>query len=229
MVWALLLALACGEKVAPLGGMAAGDSGSSVGDSGQVETDTGAGAGDSGEPGPACDPFEPSGVTSEVVLSSADWAVDDARTDANPLKGFITSYLWAEPSNDFPDTMEFLYLPMSDLWGADGETFDASLEPLMTAAAERSHHVVLRVYLDYPSKPSGVPSYLSDVVECVPYTEHGGGCSPDYENPELREAILGLIAALGHRYDGDPRLGFVQIGLLGFWGEWPSQMNGLLG
>ena len=22
------------------------------------------------------------------------------------------------------------------------------------------------------------------------------------------------------RYDGDPRIGFVQLGLLGFWGEW---------
>jgi hypothetical protein len=29
-----------------------------------------------------------------------------------------------------------------------------------------------------------------------------------------------LIAALGQRYDEQPRVAFIQLGLLGFWGEW---------
>ncbi len=40
-----------------------------------------------------------------------------------------------------------LYIPMNDVWGPDGETFDTGLEPLMVAAAERGHHLVLRVLL----------------------------------------------------------------------------------
>jgi hypothetical protein len=28
------------------------------------------------------------------------------------------------------------------------------------------------------------------------------------------------IAALGSRYDGDPRIAFITAGLLGTWGEW---------
>jgi len=142
------------------------------------------------------------------------------RTQNNPLKGFMTSYLWGEPYNDFPDQMEFLYIPLSELWDASGETLDSGLEPLLVAAEGRGHHVVLRVFLDYPNRPSGLPEYLADVVSCTPYSEHGGGCSPDYEHPALQEAMFGLIAALGERYDGDTRLGFVQVGLLGFWGEW---------
>ena len=59
-----------------------------------------------------------------------------------------------------------------------------------------------------------------NLVSCETYPDLGGGCSPDYDNPELLAAMLGLIEALGSRYDGDPRLGFVQVGLLGFWGEW---------
>ena len=200
------MALGCGEKQ----GLPAG---ASIEDSGINGMDT-------GEQPPECDPFVASNVTSEVDLNVTEWVRDDTRTDDNPLKGFITSYLWGEPVNGFPDAMEFLYLPMSSLWDADGETLDAGLEPLMAAAEARDHHVVLRVYLDYPTKAAGLPAYLEGVVGCSPYEEHGGGCSPDYEHPELKAAILGLIGALGDRYDGDPRMGFIQVGLLGFWGEW---------
>ena len=36
----------------------------------------------------------------------------------------------------------------------------------------------------------------------------------------VNDAMVGLVEALGARYDADPRLGFMQLGLLGFWGEW---------
>jgi len=132
----------------------------------------------------------------------------------------MTSYLWGTPVTDFPDQMEFLYLPMNELWGADGETLEEGLEPHLAAAEGRAHHVVLRVYIDYPALPPGLPEYLADAVSCLPYTDHGGGCSPDYDHPELVSAMAGLVEAMGARYDGDPRIGFVQVGLLGFWGEW---------
>ena len=44
--------------------------------------------------------------------------------------------------------------------------------------------------------------------------------SPDYDDPALRAAIDGFVAALGERYDGDARIGYLQAGLVGFWGEW---------
>jgi hypothetical protein len=44
--------------------------------------------------------------------------------------------------------------------------------------------------------------------------------TPDYANPKLRAVLLRFIAALGRKYDGDPRLGFITAGLLGGWGEW---------
>jgi len=80
--------------------------------------------------------------------------------------------------------------------------------------------VVMRVFIDYPSRDSGLPEYLQETVSCEPYTEHGGGCSPDYSDPLLQQAILDLIAKFGERYNGDPRIGFIQVGILGFWGEW---------
>jgi len=209
----LVLALGCGGSAGSLTIAAPVDTG--AGDDVNHDPDV-----DTGQADSECDPFRPSAVTSEYALATTEWRTDQSRTDDNPLKGFLTSYLWSEPANDFPDSMEFLYLPMSSLWDASGDTFDAGLEPLLDAAEARAHHVVLRVYLDYPTKPSGVPDYLAETVGCTPYSEHGGGCSPDYEHPDLKAAILEFIGALGERYDGDPRLGFVQVGLLGFWGEW---------
>jgi len=162
----------------------------------------------------------PSTVTHTVVLDPSLLIRDTARTLHNPLKGFLTSYLWGEPVTDFPDQMEFLYLPMNTLWNESGDLLETGLEPYLVAAEERGHHAVLRVFLDYPTRASGVPDYLSSTVSCNPYTDHGGGCSPDYDDPVLVAAMVGLIEALGERYDADPRLGFVQVGLLGFWGEW---------
>ena len=156
----------------------------------------------------------------ELAIDKALLASDISRTAENPLRGFMTSYLWGEPANDFPDQLEYFYLPMMDLWDEDGETLETGLEPHLQDAEARGHHAVVRVYIDYPAVDYGLPDYLSDEVSCQTYEEFGGGCSPDYDNPLLVDAMIGLIEALGEQYDGDPRLGFIQVGLLGFWGEW---------
>ena len=84
----------------------------------------------------------------------------------------------------------------------------------------KGKHVVLRVYIDYPSKPSGLPGSLKDQVKLTRYEDHGGGLSPDYDNPHMVAAMERLIAAMGKRYDKHPRVAVLQLGLLGFWGEW---------
>ena len=152
---------------------------------------------------------------------------DRTVTAGNPLKGFFTSYQWTTPDQRVPHRLEFLYLPFSEVMPtADGPAFDAVLEPFLEASAARNNHMILRFYLDYPGREPGVPAWLSETVDCNPYEEYGGGCSPDYGNPRLQSVLLEFIAALGARYDGDPRLGFVQLGLLGFWGEWHTYPHG---
>jgi hypothetical protein len=118
--------------------------------------------------------------------------------------------------------MEWFYLPLRDLMtGPSTFTFDSGLEPLLNDVASRGHQTVFRVYLDYPSLPTGVPQFLIDGGLLMrPYTDYGGGQSPDYDDPALVAALQAFIAALGARYDGDPRVAFLTEGLLGFWGEW---------
>lgn len=164
--------------------------------------------------------------SSKSETQSVEFTYDRAATAGNPLKGMMSSYLWSEPHNDLPHSLEFIYIPLKSLVaGLDTYTFEVGLEPYLQAAKSRGNHVVMRVFIDYPNREYGLPTYLEELVTCSPYSEYGGGCSPDYSNPHLQSAILNFILEFGHRYDGDNRLGFIQMGLLGYWGEWHTFPN----
>lgn len=139
----------------------------------------------------------------------------------NPLKGFLP---YAGTYTSFPHSMEWGYLPLRSLMSG-ATNFDwTALDNLLNGIAGRGHQAVFRIYLDYPSKPTGIPQYLLETgLKTHAYTDYGNAhtsVSPDYENALLRQALTNFIAALGARYDGDPRVGFITVGLLGFWGEW---------
>jgi len=137
----------------------------------------------------------------------------------NPLKGWCP-YTDAGPIRQ-PYSMVFLYAPWKWLEPEDGRfAFEQWERRDWSVLAAQGKHVVLRVYIDYPSSPSGLPDWLNKEVKSTPYTEHGGGVSPDYDNPRMVAAMERLIAAMGRRYDRNPRVAFIELGLLGFWGEW---------
>ncbi|MFI6793099.1 DUF4832 domain-containing protein [Nonomuraea sp. NPDC050383] len=141
--------------------------------------------------------------------------------DANPLEGFIP---YAGAYTTFPHSMEWFYLPLNAVMTGPDHFDWRALEEQLDAIAARGHQAAFRFYVDYPGKPSGVPEFLRDQgLLTRPYDDFGNdgqSVSPDYDDPNLSAALDRFIAALGRRYDGDPRIGFVQLGLLGFWGEW---------
>ncbi len=167
--------------------------------------------------------------------SPSEWTgMDYAPAPAdNPLKGFMPFYdaygsRNAPIASDFPHSMEWFYVPLRNLMnGPENFTFETGMEPQLQSIASRGHQAVLRVYLDYPTHPSGIPQFLLDQgLEVYPYTFFGNSLrstdsvSPDYDDPRLVAALEAFIAEFGRRYDGDPRIGFITIGLIGFWGEW---------
>lgn len=124
----------------------------------------------------------------------------------------------------FPYSMEWSYLPLRSLMNGPTNFDWSSLEALLASSASREHQTVFRVYLDYPTLPTGIPQYLLNAGLATytydDYDNDGVSLCPDYENPLLDQALTNFIAALGARYDGDPRIAFVELGLLGYWGEW---------
>ncbi len=148
----------------------------------------------------------------------------------NPLKGFVP-YDTASPSQraNFPHSLEWFYVPLAELMPA-AKTFDwAPIEKHLAAIAARGHQAVFRVYLDYPKQAPGTPKFLLAAgVAAHAHTYNGNNgrsVSPDYEDPRLRTALADFIAAFGKKYDGDPRIGFLTVGLLGYWGEWHTAGN----
>ena len=139
----------------------------------------------------------------------------------NPLKGFLP---FEGRYSKFPHSMEWNYVAWKDIQ-TDFDTFNwRPIDGLLRDIASRGHHAAFRIYADYPNKPYGVPDFLSMVARHA-YTDQSNGVdatsySPDYDDPNLVRAMTDTIRALGARYDGDPRIGFITVGFLGFWGEW---------
>lgn len=160
-----------------------------------------------------------------AVLKAEELAPAPSPVD-NPLKGLVP---YADPHRDrFPHSMEFSYLPLSDLMqGMDDFRWD-KLEELLNRVASRGNQTVFRVFLEYPDKTEGIPPFLEraglKVHEYVntntqPFPP-AKVRTPDYQSPLLREALVKFITALGGKYDDEPRIAYIHAGLLGTWGEW---------
>ena len=118
--------------------------------------------------------------------------------------------------------MVFLYVGWDELEPKPGQyAFDKWEQTEWNSPLAKGKRIVFRVILDWPGKSSHVPHWLLESgVKTTHYDDYGGGNSPDYNDPRTVAALEKLITALGKRYDTNPRVGFVQFGMLGFWGEW---------
>jgi hypothetical protein len=140
----------------------------------------------------------------------------------NPLKGWAP-YAFEGQRYALPHTMAFHYVSWRDLEPTEGEYQFTKFERRWETEGSRGRHLILRLYMDYPNQPNALPQWL--ITQGVKQTRYetkevGNGWSPDYEDPRLLAALERLIAKMGTRYNRDPRVAFLQLGTLGFWGEW---------
>jgi hypothetical protein len=137
----------------------------------------------------------------------------------NPLKGWCP-YTNAGPIYQ-PYSMVFQYISWRELEPKQGEYQFEKWERSWDSKLGKNKHIVFRVFIDYPSQRSGLPDWLRQAgVQETDYDDYGGGKSPQYNDEKMLAAMEHLIAALGKRYNTNPRVAFIQLGLLGFWGEW---------
>jgi hypothetical protein len=141
----------------------------------------------------------------------------------NPLKGLVPYQ--GQGAGKFPHSMEFSYLPLAPMSPAEGKWDWAPLEGLLNDVASRRNQTVFRVYLEYPGEPTAVPGWLlAKGVKLTDWRENGVqgqlNRTPDYSDARLEKLLVDFIRAMGQKYDGDPRIGFITGGLIGLWGEW---------
>jgi hypothetical protein len=162
----------------------------------------------------------PASVNARQPLEYAPAPVD------NPLKGLVPYQ--ADVRSFFPHSLEFNYLPYSALVNGYDEFDWSPLEELLDDVAGRGHQAIFRIFLEYPDKHGVIPDFLlNDGLKVHKYLNTNTQPlpparveTPDYEDQSLRRSLRAFIVALGKRYDGDPRIGFITAGLLGAWGEW---------
>lgn len=169
---------------------------------------------------------------------------------SNPHRGFLLwgTTVGADgglPDNHYGASMYQIYVPWREIETAD-EQYDWAgfekrhLEPILKENPNATF--VLRPVADYPDGVSNNISFYFDktegqlerdypkFLELAPlniaahdYSSCGGdgpGRAPEYNSPAMRQQLQQFVQAFGRRYDGDPRITAIHVGLLGFWGEW---------
>jgi hypothetical protein len=181
------------------------------------------------EPAPAVHPIIPILsilacllATHPMPLGAAALTYAPAPPD-NPLKGFVP---YPGDRASFPHSLEWDYTRLSEVMTGPTNFDWSPFERKLNAAAARGCQFYARFYLEWPNRKTGVPQFLFDqgltLRSWTNSQDHppSVNLTPDYEDPRLRAALTNFIHALGARYDGDPRIGFLALGLLGTWGEW---------
>lgn len=132
----------------------------------------------------------------------------------NPGRG---QYLWLDqpatpPGWPLPD----MYLRDYLQWGKDlepvrGQYNFSTLETALARAKARGGRLGFRIMAYCPGCGEVVgPSYIP---------RQAGG-APDWNSEAFLSGWDGLWKALGQRYANDPRIGYIDFGGYGMWGEW---------
>lgn len=165
----------------------------------------------------------------------------------NPHKGFM---LWGttwgpgdEGGNYYGSSVYHIYVPWREVETADQvfdwTTFESNhFAPIL--AVDPQATFVLRLVADYPDgvgtglavhytggqNERDYPLFLEQAPLNITGTNYtscdgdGPGRAPDWNSAAFRTQAVQLVEALGARYDADPRITAIQVGLLGLWGEW---------
>jgi chitodextrinase len=146
----------------------------------------------------------------------------------NPLKGFARFYSPGSDQNTgYPRSLAWSYFGLSEVMtdAADCSKYNwAIVDDALNEIASYGNQAAVRLYMEYPggtgSHPGNAIPHCFDGHVTYRTNTTWGTTSPDYDSPYLLSALSNFIAAFGARYDGDPRIGFIHLGLIGLWGEW---------
>lgn len=154
---------------------------------------------------------------------------------ANPHMGWETFHRTATEDRNLPpwipSTVHYARWGWGELEPEPGKIHNAFLDDVLAATARAGQTLAFRVMCcsSTPGRPYH-PSWLTKVGGRLLQTRHGDGPMlevPDLDDPAVLQAHLDFIARLGARYDGHPGIAHVDLGSVGWWGEWHmSQSSG---
>ncbi len=147
---------------------------------------------------------------------------------ANPGMGWETFHRTAEKDDNLPtwipSTVHYARWGWGTLEPAKGKIDYDFLDGVLKETRESGQQLALRVMCcsSYRGRPYH-PDWLEDIGGKVVMTRYGAGPElevPVLDDPHVLSAHLDFIKRLGDRYDGHPDIDHVDLGTVGWWGEW---------
>ena len=148
---------------------------------------------------------------------------------ANPGIGWETFGYPAKADKNLPagipSTILYVRWGWSTLEPQAGKLNTELLESTLKNARASGQQLALRVKCHNPRKDAAEhPAWLKDVGGRELLVDYGDGPAeiriPDFDDPVVLERHLDFIKRLGAAYDGHPDIARVEVGSIGWWGEW---------
>ncbi|MHC4400816.1 MAG: DUF4832 domain-containing protein [Planctomycetota bacterium] len=146
----------------------------------------------------------------------------------NPEMGWETFHRTADEDKNLPSwipsTVHYARWGWGDLEPTKGRIDYAFLDEALQESRESGQTLAFRAMCcsTTPNRPYH-PKWLKDVGGRIIKTRRRDGPPvevPDLDDPVVLEAHLDFIKRLGARYDGHPDIAHVDLGSVGWWGEW---------
>jgi hypothetical protein len=121
----------------------------------------------------------------------------------NPLKGFRGSF---DKEHEY-STLVKSYIAWNEIESiaSDGVNKIKNVSDKIWSGCEKKNiKFIPRVYLSYPKKKSGWPADMTE---------------GDFTSDQFKQRVIALIRKIGKAWDNDSRVAYVEIGIVGEWGE----------
>jgi len=154
--------------------------------------------------------FTPSGNTISAIKADLVTIYPEEYEHAikNPLKGFRSSL---EEQHEY-GTLSKTYIKWNEIENTVHDDVDKIrnvCDVKWRGVEEKNKKVIPRVYIAWPNRESGWPADMTE---------------GDFTSDQFKNRIVALIKKLGKTWDKDSRVAYVEMGLIGEWGEmeWPD-------
>lgn len=146
---------------------------------------------------------------------------------ANPGMGWQTFHRTARQDKNLPpwipSTVQYARWGWRELEPSPGELNTAFLDKVLKESRESGQKLAFRVMCcsTTPNAPYH-PKWLAEVGGKEIKATYGSSPFPipDMDDPVVLQRHLDFIRRLGEKYDGHPDLDHVDLGSIGWWGEW---------
>ena len=142
----------------------------------------------------------------------------------NPLKGFRSSSVKTE---DYP-TLTRLYVKWNEIENSQSDGVEKILDYCNNQwkdLPKNNVKVIPRVYLEWPyntqnaDKSRDTVGSSSGNIRLLERYWPADMVRGDYTSEQFKKRLVAIIAKMGKAWDNDPRVAYIEMGLIGWWGE----------